>query len=79
MKFLKKSRIRAYLPSRKFSKIAASGLLVLAMAYYIFLYAKTYSAVNNPDITTTTTTAGELINKDIDGDRNSTRLNSSHW
>jgi hypothetical protein len=61
--------LRKYLPSKKFAVITGSSLVVIIVGYFVFLYAKTYSALNNPIITTASvSTAEEILSRDTDGD-----------
>lgn len=59
---------RQYLPSKKFQKRLLIAAITLIVAYFIFLYIKTYRTIKNPVITTSTVPVQDLIEKDTDGD-----------
>ena len=59
---------KKYLPSKQFTKIALISLGVIVLIYFIVLYAKTYTTLKHPTITTTTVPVQELLEKDTDND-----------
>ncbi len=57
-----------YLPSKQFVKIACGALVVIFIIYMVILYKKTYTALKNPAITTSTVPVQTLLDKDTDND-----------